>query len=101
MTYKEAKDNLKEYWVKYKGKLDEKTLQTIRRAINALNRCDPWMPDIYGDGYADGEMVYDMWQCPNCGKSYELDHDEYDYCPCCGQAIDWSEYEEDICETKS
>lgn len=59
-------------------------------AVKSLDKQVPKVPDIYGDGYADGEMVYDMWKCPNCGKSYELDHDIYDYCPCCGQAIDWT-----------
>lgn len=95
MTYKEAKDNLEEYRDKYKDELDEKALQTIGRAINALNSRDPWAPDIYGDGYDDdGMLIYDSWKCPNCEKSYEIDYDKYDYCPCCGQAIDWSVYEE-------
>lgn len=44
-----------------------------------------------GDGYSDGELVYDMAQCPNCGQSYE-DGDAVwgcDYCPDCGQALKW------------
>ena len=40
-----------------------------------------------GDGYADGEMVYDTWICPNCGAKYEVDYDDYDFCPDCGQMI--------------
>ena len=36
--------------------------------------------------YADGELVYDMWSCSNCG--YTIDTDEPDdlpqFCPECG-----------------
>lgn len=48
-------------------------------------------PNLEGDGYADGHMVYDTWICPCCGISYEVDYDDYKYCPDCGQYIDWSE----------
>lgn len=40
-----------------------------------------------GDGYSEGEMVYDTWICPNCGVKYEVDYDDYDFCPECGQAV--------------
>lgn len=52
-------------------------------------------PDVYGDGYGpDGNMIYDAWDCPRCGTSYEIDYDHYDYCPNCGQKIDWSDEDE-------
>ena len=41
------------------------------------------------DGYADGELVYDMWYCSNC--DYCVDDDEkpwYHYCPNCGAKMD-------------
>lgn len=60
-------------------------------AIKALEKQIPKKPDIWGDGYADGQLVYDSYDCPNCGKTYELDYDDYDYCPKCGQKLDWSE----------
>lgn len=44
-----------------------------------------------GDGYADGKMVYDMAECPNCGREFE-DGDETwncNFCPDCGQALEW------------
>ena len=45
-------------------------------------------PDYEGDGYDDaGNIIYDIWICPNCGKKYEVDYDDYDFCPDCGQAI--------------
>lgn len=51
----------------------------------------PKAPDYEGDGYCDGELVYDTWICPCCGMYYEVDYDNYTYCPNCGQAIDWSD----------
>lgn len=57
--------------------------------IAALEKQMPKKPDYEGDGYADGELVYDTWICPCCGKHYEIDYDDYDYCPNCGQHILW------------
>ena len=50
-------------------------------------------PDYEGDGYADGQLVYDTWICPCCGRHYEMDVDNYDCCPGCGQRLDWSDAE--------
>ena len=60
-------------------------------AIKALEKQISKKPNIEGDGYADGQLVYDTWICPFCGKHYEIDYDSYDYCPNCGQHIDRSE----------
>ena len=57
--------------------------------LNALEKQIPKIPDYEGDGYWDGKLVYDTWKCPNCGKDYEVDYDDYKYCPECGQAIDY------------
>lgn len=50
-----------------------------------------------GDGYADGHIVYDMAQCPFCGKTFEEDYSGWldPYCSHCGQKLDWS-YEESV-----
>ena len=56
-----------------------------------VEKATPKKPNLWGDGYADGELVYDMYDCPNCGKSYEIEYEKYDYCPHCGQALDWGE----------
>ena len=48
-------------------------------------------PDYEGDGYYNGQIVLDTWICPNCGKHYEVDYDDYEHCPNCGQHIDHSE----------
>lgn len=45
------------------------------------------------DGYADGNPVYDLAECPKCGFPFEDgDQDwESNYCPQCGQRLDWSD----------
>ena len=50
-------------------------------------------PDYEGDGYADGQLVYDTWICPCCNTRYEVDYDVYNFCPNCGQKLDWSDEE--------
>lgn len=61
----------------------------------AIQKSKAMTPEVYGDGYDhDGNLIYDTWDCPRCGVSYEIDYDQYDYCPSCGQKIDWSEFKE-------
>lgn len=67
-------------------------------AVDALKKQDPMVPDVYGDGYADGLPVYDMWDCPACGTSYEIEGEQHEYCPHCGQRINWEGYKEE-CES--
>lgn len=41
------------------------------------------------DGYADGELVYDMWTCSECGYVIDEEDDPNmlpDFCPKCGAA---------------
>lgn len=42
-----------------------------------------------GDGYADGYMVYDMAECPNCSYEYEDGDKDWglSFCPSCGQKL--------------
>lgn len=63
------------------------TVEEVKEAVEKQNKKKP---NYEGDGYADGNLVYDTWYCPNCGQWYELDYDDYKYCPECGQKIDWS-----------
>lgn len=67
-----------------------RTIGTIEECREARERQKPKIADIWGDGYADGNLVYDTYECPNCGATYELGCDEYKYCPKCGQAMDLS-----------
>lgn len=65
---------------------------TVEECREARERQMPKVPNIWGDGYDnEGNLIYDMYDCPNCAKSYEVDYHDHKYCPECGQAIDWSE----------
>ena len=66
----------------------DKNLKVIQQLVS---KARPTKPDVERDGYADSEIVYDTWICPNCGKRFEIDYDTYTYCPNCGQALDWSD----------
>lgn len=61
---------------------------TLKSVIEAREKQIAMKPYYEGDGYADGQLVYDTWICPCCGKRYEVDYDNYTYCPNCGQKID-------------
>ena len=84
-------------WLKtFKGSTGMTELsQAFDVAIAALEKQEPKMVIYSGDGYADGEMVYDMAECPTCGAEW----DEYEdgqmwlskFCPECGQALEWEE----------
>lgn len=71
-----------------------RALGTVEELKEAREKQVAKKPNIEGDGYADGHLVYDTWFCPNCDKDYEIDYDDYDYCPNCGQRIDKSVMEE-------
>lgn len=62
---------------------------TVEECREAVEKQTAKKPDYEGDGFSDGQLVYDTWICPCCGKHYEVDYDRYDYCPNCGQRIDW------------
>lgn len=64
-----------------------KEIGTVEECRKAVGKQKAKKSDYEGDGYADGQMVYDTWICPNCGERYEVEYDNYDYCPKCGQKI--------------
>lgn len=68
-----------------------RAIGTVEECREAVEKQKAKKPTYEGDGYADGELVYDTWICPNCEEHYETDYDDYIYCPNCGQAIDLSE----------
>ena len=91
----ELKDNDKKSHklaVKRAADLDEyQAIGTPEECREAREKQNKKKPHYEGDGYADGELVYDTWVCPCCGNCFEVDYDECDYCPNCGQHIDWGE----------
>lgn len=59
--------------------------------IKAIPSAEPREVLYSGDGYADGYMVYDMAECPNCGYKYEDGDKDWglSFCPSCGQKLNW------------
>ena len=62
-------------------------LGTLEEVREACNKQKARMCNLSGDGFFDDQLVYDTYECPNCGKEYELEYEEYDYCPNCGQHL--------------
>jgi hypothetical protein len=58
--------------------------KVIRKAVEEIKRAKVghWI-GIY-DGYADGNPVYDSWECSECGAEFIQDEIDFDYCPYCG-----------------
>ena len=56
----------------------------------------PMQVDLEGDGYADGELVYDYGKCPKCGWEFEYGEKDWEepYCCHCGQKLHWFESED-------
>ena len=71
------------------------TADTLRMAINALEKHIPKKPEYEADGYADGNLVYDYAKCPICGHDFEYGINDWgcEYCSDCGQKLDWSDEE--------
>ena len=66
----------------------------IDMAIEALEQ-EPKQVELEGDGYADGELVYDFGKCPNCGWEFEEGDKDWEepYCCHCGQKLEWFDNE--------
>ena len=52
---------------------------------------EPKQVELEGDGYADGELVYDYGRCPSCGWHFEDGDKDWKepYCCHCGQKLRW------------
>lgn len=57
----------------------------------------PMQVELEGDGYADGELVYDYGKCPKCGWEFVYGEKDWEepYCCHCGQKLHWFESEEE------
>lgn len=75
--------------------MDERRKNAFLLAKDLMKKEIPEVPEYTGDGYYNGQIVIDTWVCPNCGKGYEIDYENYKYCPECGQHIDHSTLTED------
>ena len=77
-------EELPQYWP---DNVVEDTGLTPEQIRELTDRDTAKEPMYEGDGYSEGDMVYDTWICPNCEEHYEVDYDDYDFCPNCGQRL--------------
>lgn len=93
MTVRDVTDYLKAF-LQFceKDGLGIPSREPFNLAISALEKQIPKNPDYEGDGYADGELIYDIAHCPECSHEFEYEINDWGsaYCPDCGQALDWS-----------
>ena len=90
-SFKEVPRNLYGFICKFHEY--EKSGLEPNEVMDLKERQKPKAPDIWGDGCDnEGNVIYNMYDCPNCGKSYEIDYHDYKHCPECGQAIDRSNF---------
>ena len=49
--------------------------------------------ELEGDGFSDGEIVYDYGKCPSCGWDFEKGDKDWEepFCCHCGQKLKWFE----------
>lgn len=94
-TPEELQDMKSNYFEALSDWRQYRKIGTLEECRTAREKQTPKKPYYEGDGYADGQLVYDTWICPCCDKRYEVDYDDYDYCPNCGQKIDLDRSDEE------
>ena len=74
------------------------SLPQLIEMIKVIPSAEPKEVYYSGDGYADGEMVYDMANCPNCDCTFEESDEIWgcNYCPHCGQALKWEGEQDEV-----
>ena len=95
---KVAREYLRTMREKFDKTMAPEMKNAMAEADNALSLQIPEIPELWGDGYAEdaeGEsvLVYDSWNCPNCGFTYEYPDDVHNHCPAYGQALNWDAVE--------
>lgn len=71
------------------GLISNKSIQFFPAADVAPVRHGYWIGLEY-DGYADGNPVYDLWECSECGEEVRGEDvpDTHPYCHGCGAKMD-------------
>ena len=60
-------------------------------SVTLQQRAGRWIPTGY-DGYADGNPVYDWWECSECGWEHTGDEESLTaFCPNCGAKMEVEE----------
>ena len=90
MTYEELAKKLKD-GVAESDIFDEEGKELISMIRGALEKQTSKKPTLWGDGNADGELIMESYECPECRCIYNFDTDgKLKFCSECGQALDWS-----------
>ena len=87
LIYREdAKDYVRHAWSKGINPIEY--IDAIPAADVVERKRGEWYCE--SDGYADGELVYDMWSGPICGKRfYEWEEKpDWNFCPNCGSSME-------------
>lgn len=64
--------------------------EALSRVPSVESKTAVWIGE--GDGYADGNVVLDMWYCSNCDYCYEDDEKpNWNFCPNCGARMEGEE----------
>ncbi len=66
----------------------DKKIEALQEAIKIIKKTPKlkgvWQP-VENSGYADGNPVYDVWECSQCGYEHKGEKDTLTaYCPDCG-----------------
>lgn len=93
LTKRNPETGLYEYVEKAKtqAEYNEQRKAVIQKLGEYEDRAEgQWVGE--GDGYADGELVYDVWYCSECNYCIDDGTDDADllpnYCPNCGAKMD-------------
>ena len=95
MTREEARNLLKNSKPKGSNAYSLMLNDALDMAIKVLEQ-EPKQVELEGDGYSDGEIVYDYGKCPKCGWEFEEGDKDWEepYCCHCGQKLHWFEPQE-------
>lgn len=85
---KEVMCNLKNYSFDVLGayRMDKREAQKLLHGLEEshFSGSERWIPIEY-DGCADGQPVWDKWECSGCGHEHNGDEDTLTaFCPDCG-----------------
>ena len=76
----------------YQGIFNDSQTERLLKLLEMEKRkkTGHWIGTEY-DGYADGNPVYDAYECSECGAEFCGEDFDFDYCPRCGAKMEVSE----------
>ena len=69
----------------------EEELKEKKKGSGKMTREEAKQVELEGDGFSDGEIVYDYGKCPSCGWNFEKGDKDWEepFCCHCGQKLKW------------